>query len=309
MQLGRMLIAEAIGTYLLVLFGAGAVATDVVTGGQLGLWPVGFIGGFGVTVGIYATVAISGAHLNPAISLAFALFRRSEFPVGRMVSYWGAQLAGAFAAGLTLFAVFSPFVERLERLNGYIRGAPGSEYSAMIFSKHFPDPGTFGIDEAARSLLSAPAAAAIEGFGTAILAFVIFAVFDRRNTALTNSNLAPLLVGLTVAILIGMFGPLTHAGWNPVRDFGPRIVAFFAGWGSIAIPGPTGGFWAYIVGPLVGAPIGAAVYEFLLRPGLPPEHQDSLSRNGSADALGEYEPASNARDGGARDGDTGDGIE
>ena len=72
MQLGRMLIAEAIGTYLLVLFGAGAVATDVVTGGQLGLWPVGFIGGFGVTIGIYATVAISGAHLNPAISLAFA---------------------------------------------------------------------------------------------------------------------------------------------------------------------------------------------------------------------------------------------
>ena len=191
MQLGRMLIAEAIGTYLLVLFGAGAVATDVVTGGQLGLWPVGFIGGFGVTVGIYATVAISGAHLNPAISLAFAVFRRSEFPVGRMVSYWGAQLAGAFAAGLTLFAVFSPFVERLERLNGYIRGAPGSEYSAMIFSKHFPDPGTFGIDEAARSLLSAPAAAAIEGFGTAILAFVIFAVFDRRNTCADEQQPGP----------------------------------------------------------------------------------------------------------------------
>ena len=237
MRLGRLLIAEAIGTYLLVLFGAGSVATDVVTGGALGLWPVGFIGGFGVTVGIYATVAISGAHLNPAISLAFAIFRRREFPFGRMTAYWGAQLVGAIVAGLTLYVVFSPFVERLERLNGYIRGAPGSEYSAMIFSKHFPDPGIFGIDEATRALLSAPAAAAIEGFGTAILAFVIFSVFDRRNAALTNRNLAPLIVGLTVAILIGMFGPLTHAGWNPVRDFGPRIVAFFAGWGSIAIPG------------------------------------------------------------------------
>ena len=240
MQLGRALTAEAIGTYLLVLFGAGAVATDVVTGGALGLWPVGFIGGFGVTIGIYATVAISGAHLNPAISLAFAIFRRNEFPFGRMVAYWGAQLAGAVAAGLTLYAVFSPFVERLEKMNGYIRGAPGSEYSAMIFSKHFPDPGLFGIDEAARVLLSAPAAAAIEGFGTAILAFVIFSVFDRRNGALTNRNLAPLIVGLTVAILIGVFGPLTHAGWNPVRDFGPRIVAFFAGWVVSPYRGPPG---------------------------------------------------------------------
>ena len=287
MQLGRALTAEAIGTYLLVLFGAGAVATDVVTGGALGLWPVGFIGGFGVTIGIYATVAISGAHLNPAISLAFAIFCRSEFSFGKMLAYWGAQLTGAIAAGLTLFAIFAPFVERLERLNGYIRGAPGSEYSAMIFSKHFPDPGLFGVDEAARALLSPPAAAAIEGFGTAILAFVIFSVFDRRNAALPNQALSPLIVGLTVAILIGVFGPLTHAGWNPVRDFGPRIVAFFAGWGSIAIPGQSGGFWAYIVGPLVGAPIGAAAHEFLLKPALPALRQDTSPRSGSADAPAE----------------------
>ena len=297
MQIGHALTAEAIGTFLLVLFGAGAVATDVVTGGALGLWPVGFIGGFGVTIGIYATVAISGAHLNPAISLAFVIFRRKEFPLGKMFAYWGAQLLGAVLAGLTLLVIFAPFVERLERVNGYIRGATGSEYSGMIFSKHFPDPGLFGIDEAARSLLSAPAAAAIEGFGTAILAFVIFSVFDRRNAALPNQALAPLIVGLTVAILIGVFGPLTHAGWNPVRDFGPRIVGYFAGWGSIALPGVTGGFWAYIVGPLVGAPIGAAVHEFLLRPGLPSEHQDSLPRNGSAEALANYEPASSAQEG------------
>ena len=297
MQIGRALTAEAIGTFLLVLFGAGAVATDVVTGGGLGLWPVGFIGGFGVTIGIYATVAISGAHLNPAISLAFAIFRRKEFPLGRMFAYWGAQLLGAVLAGLTLLVIFAPLIERLERVNGLSRGATGSEYSGMIFSKHFPDPGLFGIDEAARTLLSAPAAAAIEGFGTAILAFVIFSVFDRRNAALPNQALAPLIVGLTVAILIGVFGPLTHAGWNPVRDFGPRIVGYFAGWGSIALPGVTGGFWAYIVGPLIGAPIGAAVHEFLLRPGFPSERKEVLASNGSADALAEYDKAVVSKDG------------
>ena len=297
MQLGRALTAEAIGTFLLVLFGAGAVATDVVTGGALGLWPVGFIGGFGVTIGIYATVAISGAHLNPAISLAFAIFRRKEFPLGRMFAYWGAQLLGAVLAGLTLLVIFAPLIERLERVNGLTRGAAGSEYSGMIFSKHFPDPGLFGIDEAARSLLSAPAAAAVEGFGTAVLAFVIFSVFDRRNAALPNQALAPLIVGLTVAILIGVFGPLTHAGWNPVRDFGPRIVGYFAGWGSIALPGVTGGFWAYIVGPLVGAPIGAAVHEFLLGPGFPSERKEVLASNGSGDALADYDKAVVSNDG------------
>ncbi|MCE2457412.1 MAG: aquaporin [Dehalococcoidia bacterium] len=68
--------------------------------------------------------------------------------------------------------------------------------------------------------------------------------------------------------MISLFAPLTQAGWNPARDFGPRIVAFLAGWGSIAIPGPSNGFWVYIVGPMIGAPIGAAVHEYLLRPGL-----------------------------------------
>ncbi len=69
-------------------------------------------------------------------------------------------------------------------------------------------------------------------------------------------------------MLISLFAPLTQAGWNPARDFGPRLVAFFAGWGSVAIPGPSAGFWVYIIGPLVGGPVGAGVYERLLRPGL-----------------------------------------
>lgn len=71
-----------------------------------------------------------------------------------------------------------------------------------------------------------------------------------------------------MAVLISIFAPLTQAGWNPARDLGPRLVAFFAGWRTIAIPGPSAGFWVYIVGPLVGGPLGAAVYEWLLRPGL-----------------------------------------
>jgi len=87
--------------------------------------------------------------------------------------------------------------------------------------------------------------------------------------------MVPFFVGFTVAILISLFAPLTQAGWNPARDFGPRLVAWMAGWGLAALPGPRAGFWVYIVGPLVGAPIGAVLYDTLLRSSLPAAPQTS----------------------------------
>jgi glycerol uptake facilitator-like aquaporin len=104
----------------------------------------------------------------------------------------------------------------------------------------------------------------VEGFGTAVLAFVIFALTDPRNRAAPGGHLTPFFVGFTVAALISLFAPITQAGWNPARDLGPRLVALALGWGAVAVPGPEGGFWAYIVGPLVGGPIGAGLYQALL---------------------------------------------
>ncbi|MBM3946260.1 MAG: aquaporin [SAR202 cluster bacterium] len=261
-------VAEAAGTFLLVLFGTGAVASAVLTGALVGLWQVAVVWGLGVTLAIYATAAVSGAHLNPAVSLAFAIFRRDEFPARRLPWYWASQLAGAVLGGLVILWVFGPFIVRFEKANALTRGAPGSELSAMVFGEYFPNPAVFGTGPDAQSLISPLGAAAVEALGTAILVLVIFALVDRRNTSLPVKHLAPFFIGFTVAALISLFAPLTQAGWNPARDFGPRIVAFFAGWSSVAIPGPSGGFWAYIVGPLVGGPIGAAIYEYLLRPRL-----------------------------------------
>lgn len=264
----RAFAGEAVGTYIMVLFGTGSVAAAVVTGAQVGLWQVAVVWAFGVALAIYATANVSGAHLNPAISLAFACFRRAEFGARMLPLYWTAQLAGAVLAGLTVLAAFGPFISRFESENGLVRGAEGSQLSAMVFGEYFPNPAMYGTGEAAAILVSPVNAALVEGFGTAILAFVVFSVTDRRNAGLSTRNLTPLLIGFTVAALISLFAPITQAGWNPARDFGPRIVAYFAGWGSVAIPGPSGGFWAYIVGPMIGAPIGAAAHEFLVRPGL-----------------------------------------
>ena len=237
-----------------------------MTGAQMGLWQVAAVWAVGVAVAIYATSHISGAHLNPAVSLAFAIFRGREFPARRLPAYWSAQLAGAALAGLAVLVVFGSSISRFEESRGIVRGEAGSQLSAMAFGEYFPNPDIVGVDQDARRLISSGGAVLVEAFGTGILVLVIFALTERRRAVVPAGNLTPVLVGLTVAALISLFAPLTQGGWNPARDFGPRVVAWLAGWDSIAIPGPSSGFWVYIVGPLVGGPLGAAVHELLLRP-------------------------------------------
>lgn len=259
-------VAESLGTFILVLFGIGSVAAAVFTGAQIGLWQVAVVWGFGVTLAIYVCGAVSGAHLNPAVSLAFAIFRSDQFPLNRLFAYWGAQLIGAVIAGVVVLILFNPFIERFETENGIVRGEVGSQRSAMAFGEYFPNPGMF---DSMTMSVSPLHAFAVEAFGTAILAMVIFALTERRNAGIPTNGMVPFFIGFTVAALISLFAPITQAGWNPARDFGPRIVAWVAGWGEIAIPGPEGGFWVYILGPLVGAPLGALLFKLVIEPGLP----------------------------------------
>lgn len=282
--LGRACAAEVVGTFLLVLFGTGSVAAAVMTDAQVGLWQVAVVWGFGVTLAIYATAAVSGAHLNPAVTLAFAILRPESFPRQRILPYWGAQIAGGILAGAVVLAVFSPFVERFEEQRGIVRGEPGSEASAMIFGEYFPNPAIFGTDAEAEALVSPLMATAVEALGTAVLVFLIFALIEPRNGA-RPQWMTPFFIGFTVAVLISLFAPITQAGWNPARDFGPRVVAFLAGWGDIAIPGPRGGFLAYIVGPLVGGTLGGLIYDFAIRSSLPLEDRvpAEVSRGGSSE--------------------------
>ena len=268
--LRRALVAEAVGTYLLVLFGTGSVAAAVLTGAQVGLWQVAVVWGFGVALAISVSARHSGAHLNPAVTLAFALTRRGAFPWARVLPYCGAQLAGAVLAGATVAALFWPFLLRFEAREGLVRGQSGSERAAMVFGQYFPNPALFGTDATAWALVSPLTATLVEAFGTAVLVFVIFALTDPDNRAAPGANLAPFFIGFTVAVLISLFAPITQAGWNPARDLGPRLVALALGWGEIALPGPRWGFLAYLVGPLVGGPLGGWLYTVLLET-RPPE--------------------------------------
>jgi len=169
-----------------------------------------------------------------------------------------------------VYATWHAPLSRKESLENIVRGEDSSIRTAMAFGEYFPDP-TAGLG----SDIGPVGAAGIEALGTGILMFMILALTDDRNPGRPPAGLAPFFIGFTVSCLIAIFAPLTQAGWNPARDFGPRIIAVMAGWGSVAIPGPRGGFWAYIVGPLVGAPLGALCYDFLIRPGFPAEEPEN----------------------------------
>ncbi len=255
---------ELAGTFILVFFGVGAVQAAVATGAQAGLWQVAVVWAVGVSLAIYATAAYSGAHINPAITLVAFIYDR--MPVVRALVYWAAQVAGAMLAALVLYAMFAEAIVEFERQRGILRGGPGSELSAMMFGEYFPNPAVFGTDEAAWRVVSLEGAFVAEVIGTAMLAFMVSALTSEQNMARPPVGLTAIMIGLTVAAIISVVAPLTQAALNPARDLGPRVVAYFLGWGEIAIPGPRNGWLiVYVAGPLTGGLIGGGLQRLLAK--------------------------------------------
>jgi glycerol uptake facilitator protein len=271
----RTLLAEALGTFLLVLFGCGAVHAAVLTGAQSGLWQVAIVWGLAVMFAAYVCGGISGAHINPAITIALAVWGR--FGWSGVPGYLLAQLGGAMLAAVALFFVYGPNLTAKEHDKSVRRGETGSIVTAMCYGEYYPNPGSLAASserwsDAAWTELQTRVtflhAFVAEVLATAVLALVVFAMTDSRNSSAPPSYLAPVFIGLTVAALISIVAPLTQACFNPARDFGPRLVAYLAGWGAAAIPGPNGhGFFTvYILAPTLGAVLGGGVYDLLLRP-------------------------------------------
>jgi glycerol uptake facilitator protein len=265
-SLSSRFTAEVVGTFLLVFFGCGAVHAAVLMDAQKGLWQVAIVWGVAIMVAVFVVGGISGAHLNPAVTIALAVWKRCSW--ADVIPYIIAQLVGAFAAAAVLFYLFQPYIEQKEQEKKVVRGQAGSEITAMCYGEYFPNP---GVQSTSPHMVTETAAFLAEFLGTLILGMVIFAVTDSRNQVAPQSRLAPVFIGLTVSILISVIAPLTQACFNPARDFGPRLFAFLAGWGNIAIPGPngTGFFTVYILAPILGAIAGGGLYDRLLRPALP----------------------------------------
>ena len=242
------LIAEFLGTFVLILLGNGVVAMvvlfpsknpgETVHGGFTNI-TLGW--GIAVTMGIYIAGKVSGAHLNPAVTLALAFFRK--FSWGKVVPYSIAQTAGAFAASALVFWNYRP---------AFLQVDPQLERTAGVFTTFPAFPGL-------------PQAGFLDQLiGTGLLVLLVFAIVDEFN-APPGANLAPAMIGLVV-VAIGMsFGGMHGYAINPARDFGPRLFTAVAGFRNNGLTDGSHVWWVPVVAPLIGGVIGAALYDFGIR--------------------------------------------
>jgi glycerol uptake facilitator len=252
---------EFLGTFILVFFGTSTVAVAVLFNALSGVVQVALVWGVGVTLAIYATRHLSCAHLNPAVSLGMVLVGRMQPRL--LLPYWSSQFSGAALAGALVLLLFGPSISAFEAALGIVRGRPESVQTAMLFGEYFPNPGfTLPWFE-----VSMTTAVLVEATGTFLLVTLIFLLTEGCNVGRPSEVLAPVFIGATVSALIAVTAPFTQTGLNPARDFGPRLVAWFAGWGKMAIPGPKGGFFAvYIAAPLIGGAAAAACFRWVIAP-------------------------------------------
>jgi glycerol uptake facilitator protein len=258
MRFSKEFIGETLGTFLLVLLGCGSVAVSVLFNAYQGLLQIALVWGIGVTLSIYLTRHLSCAHLNPAVTLAMVISKRMD--VKKMPVYLTAQLAGAFLAGMTIYLLFGPSIFAFENAHQIVRGSAESVQTARMFGEYYATSGNI-------SVVSMPLAAGAEAFGTFLLVLMIFALTEGCNVGRPTDALAPLFIGLTVSSIICLVAPLTQAGLNPARDFGPRMVAWIFGWGNAAFPDQNGGFFlVYVLGPIAGALLAALFFIYVFEP-------------------------------------------
>lgn len=244
----REALAEFFGTAILITFGLGVVAQTVLSSNGAGS-PLGIhlCWGLAVILGVYASAGVSGAHLNPAVTLALAV--RRGFPWRRVGPYVIAQMLGAFAGAAVVYLTYH---EALTAFDGGLRQIAGAQGTAGVFSTY---PAAY---------LSTFGGFVDQVVGTALLVAVVFALSDERNSP-PPAGLTPVLVGLTV-MAIGMgFGVNAGYAINPARDFGPRLFTAMAGWGPGVFTAANGYWRVPIVGPCVGAILGGTAYDLCVR--------------------------------------------
>uniref|UniRef100_A0A4W5PES6 Aquaporin-3 n=1 Tax=Hucho hucho TaxID=62062 RepID=A0A4W5PES6_9TELE len=242
----RQALAECLGTLILVMFGCGAVAQLVLSGGSHGMFlTVNFAFGFAATLGILVCGQVSGGHLNPAVTFALCLLGRErwrKFPV-----YFAFQTLGAFLGSGIIFGLY------FDALWGFAGEliVTGPNATAGIFATY---PGEH------LNLLN--------GFfdqviGTAALVVCILAIVDPYNNPIPQ-GLEAFTVGFVVLVIGLSMGFNSGYAVNPARDLGPRLFTSLAGWGSEVFTAGKCWFLVPIFAPFIGSTFGVIVYQLMV---------------------------------------------
>jgi glycerol uptake facilitator protein len=234
-SLGQRMLAETVGTALLVLVGPGSVVATLILAGDskpavtgADLLGISFAFGLVITALVYAIGKVSGCHINPAVTCALAVTKR--FPWREVPAYVASQVVGAVIGAFAIWAVFAHNAIDL----------------GMGMTSFNQDANTW-----AQAIFS-------EGIGTFILMFAILGIVDSRSP----SNLAGLVIGGAVIAIIMIVGPITGASLNPARAFGPELISAIGKgtthWNQL-IP-------VYVLPGLFGAGLAAVFYDFVATP-------------------------------------------
>ncbi|KAJ1112820.1 hypothetical protein NDU88_001081 [Pleurodeles waltl] len=240
-------LAEFLGTFILILFGCGSVAQMELSGfAKAQFLSVNMAFGYAVTAGAYVCAGVSGAHLNPAVSLAMFLLRRMTFKL--MLVYCLAQFLGAFFGAAIVFALY---FDALYVYSGGNFTVVGPQATAGIFAS-YPSEHLSVINGFTDQVIA-----------TAALLICILAVVDEKNNA-APVGLQPFVIGLMV-LLVGLAMGF-NCGYpiNPARDLAPRLFTAIAGWGLEVFSAGNHWWWVPVLGPLVGGLIGAIIYELFV---------------------------------------------
>jgi len=230
-QMGRAALAEAYGTFLLTIIGPGTIIAVTfqdrgLTGAGLGF--IGLAHGIALLLAVYTIGRLTGAHINPAVTIAHWATRRIE--TKKVGPYILGQLVGASIAGFVLLALWTS-----NNNPGLVQAAQSTFLGDTV-----PGPG-FGVG----------AVLLAEVIGTAILVFTVFGATDKA----ADPSRAGVTIGFALAAIVWMFGPISGASLNPARTWGPTIAS------AVFSLTPLGNLWIYIVGPVLGGLLGAFLYD------------------------------------------------
>lgn len=259
------LLGEVFGTFILILLGDGVVANvglaPRLASGAYNWNTITFGWAFAVIVAVYVSAGVSGAHLNPAVTLALAVKR--GFPWKNVLPYMVAQIVGAFLGALGVYLVYMNGLQEAGMPNVWCTG-PGSVFGQAWWG----DPGSYqaAAAEITKGSFTWWNAAIAEIFGTAVLLWGVLASGDSKNTGLMH-NMGPFLVGGTVlAVGLSLGGPSGYA-INPARDFGPRLLGTLVGTKDLFV----GTYWwlVPVIMPLIGGVVGVFTYDWFVTNFLP----------------------------------------
>ncbi|WP_051241168.1 MIP/aquaporin family protein [Vibrio litoralis] len=250
-KLAGQCIAEFFGTGLFIFFGASCLCANILAGANFGLWDIAIVWGLGIALAVYLTAGVSGAHLNPAVTIGLCLF--ANFEKRKVLPYALSQIAGAFFGATISYVLYQSLFTDYEAAHNMVRGSQESLALAGIFTT-FPHPS-----------ITVFHAVIVEIVLTATLMSLILSLTDDGN-GVPKGGLAPLLIGILVAVIGAAAAPLTGFAMNPARDFGPRLFTFFAGWGEMTLTGARDIPYMIvpIIAPVIGACIGGAGYRLLI---------------------------------------------